>query len=562
MKFCIRVSSLFSLLIFQSLSAQNDCVRRKEHFKADISYLSSDALEGRVTGSPGEKLSAEYIAKSFAEAGLKPLKGQTFQTFEIVKLRIATNACDLSMSVGENRNVHMSLFTDYYPLSPTGNNDSCTAELADCGYGLFSDSLKRDDFSPLGDIKGKIFIIRMGYPGDYEDSTSPLAAIADIDSKVQAAMKFHPAGILFVPGSEKAGSPSGELKRNASTYGIPIFYMKREINALPMVKMTMKSVIAMPKATGHNVLGYRNNKKKNTVVICAHHDHLGYNEYGGSRYTGPQAIHNGADDNASGVAAMLELARTLKGRKYKKNNYLFMAFSGEELGLVGSKFFTRNPLVDLKKINYVVNIDMLGRLDSQRRTMTVYGTGTSPAWKGALTALRTDTSRIKINTEESGLGPSDHASFYLENIPVLHFFTGQHEDYHKPSDDEYKINYEGMCNAWDVMLQMIVAGNKAGKLTFTKTKDVQQGRSQFKVSMGVMPDYTFEGKGMRLDGVSAGKPAEAAGLLRGDIITKMGEHEVGSVRDYMSALGKFNKGQKIVVTFLRGGETLTREVQL
>jgi aminopeptidase YwaD len=545
-----------------SFAQSTNCVAEKEHFKNDILFLANDALQGRVTGSPGEKMSAEFIASEFKDAGLTQLNGSPYQTFQIIQLRLATTKCDLSMSMGD-RGMKAILNTDYYPISPTGNNDSCSSTLVDCGYGLYSDSLKRDDFAPLGkDIKGKIFIIRLGFPGDTEDPSNPLAKVADVNNKISSAMKYGPAGILFIPGSSSAEVPSGELKRNATTFPIPIFYMKRSMGPMPGMTITMKSIIATPKATGYNVLGYRNNHKKNTVIVCAHHDHLGYNEYGNSLYTGPQAIHNGADDNASGVAAMLQLARSLKGKKFKKNNYLFIAFSGEELGLIGSKFFTANPAISLKKINYVVNIDMLGRLDSVQRTLIINGVGTSPSWTKTLPKIKIDTGLIKITTTSSGLGPSDHASFYLENIPVLHFFSGQHSDYHKPSDDENKINYDGMCHSYDVIRQFIAVNNKSGKLTFTKTKDIAPGRSNFKVTLGVMPDYAFSGKGMRLDGVTEGKPAFKAGLIRGDIITKLGETDISGVEDYMRALGKLNKGEKAKVDFNRNGNAFSIIVEL
>jgi hypothetical protein len=308
-------------------------------------------------------------------------------------------------------------------------------------------------------------------------------------------------------------------------------------------------------------MAYKNNHKRRTVIICAHHDHLGLNEYGNSLYTGPQAIHNGADDNASGVACMLQLARDLKGRKYRKNNYLFIAFSGEELGLLGSKFFIEHSPVPLEKVNYVVNIDMLGRLDSLKKTLIINGTGTSPTWVKSLSKVKADTTLVKIITSESGLGPSDHASFYLQDIPVLHFFTGQHEDYHKPSDDENKINYSGMVNCYDVILKTIAASNKAGKLSFTKTKDVQPGRSAYKVTMGVMPDYAYSGKGMRLDAVSEGKSGSDAGLKKGDVVVKLGSWVVSGVEDYMSALGHFEKGDKTTVTVLRGEENITLDLE-
>ena len=308
-------------------------------------------------------------------------------------------------------------------------------------------------------------------------------------------------------------------------------------------------------------MAFKNNHRKKTVVVCAHHDHIGNNEYDNSKIKGISGIHNGADDNASGVATLLELSRKLKGWKYRKNNYLFLAFSGEELGLIGSKFFIQNPEIPLKSINYVINIDMLGRIDSTKQMLTINGVGTSPDWATTLQKIKTDTTQLKIATTESGMGPSDHASFYLEGIPVLHFFSGQHKDYHTPDDDEYKINYQGMYNSIEVIKQVVKLNNKCKKLKFTKTKDATPGRTKFKITMGVMPDYSFSGKGMKIDGVSENKPAIKAGLMRNDIIVKLGENSVTGVEDYMVALGKFNAGDKTMVTIIRGSETLIKEIQ-
>jgi hypothetical protein len=549
-----------TLLNAQGNSADSKRIGR---LQADILYLASDALGGRVTGSAGEKLSADYIAQTFSAVGLKPAYQSWFQTFQITKLRIAKQQCELSLLVDTSVRHTFVLHNDFYPLNASSNNDSCEGELLDCGYGLVvRDSNARNDFAAAGDLKGKIAMIRLGYPGDVDAVNPTLAAASDINTKIREAIANGAIGILFIQGSKAAEAPKAALDRNAATFNIPIFYLKKDF--LPKINVRMKSFIAAPTATGHNVVGLSKKfrKKRNTIVVCAHHDHLGLNEYGGSRYEGPLSIHNGADDNASGVAAMLELARWSKGKKLGRNNLMFVAFSGEELGLIGSKHFVSQLPVNKKKINYVINIDMLGRLDSQRRLLMINGTGTSPAWNASIEKLKIDTTQIRIAKTESGLGPSDHASFYLENIPVLHFFSGQHEDYHKPSDDENKINYSGMCRSIEVIEQIMSANNGKSKLTFTKTKDATPSARSFKVSLGVMPDYAFTGNGMKLDGVTEGKPAIKAGLQRGDIIIKVASFEVGSVQDYMQTLSKLNKGQKVEITFIRSGETKTTTAEL
>jgi len=303
--------------------------------------------------------------------------------------------------------------------------------------------------------------------------------------------------------------------------------------------------------TGTNILGFINNNAEQTIIIGAHYDHLGFGSEG-SLYRGKEkAIHNGADDNASGVAVMLDLISKLKNAN-KNNNYLFMAFSGEEMGLLGSNYFVKNPTIDIKKANYMINMDMVGRLKADS-TLAVYGVGTSPRFKQSLMANNT---RFKLIEKESGVGPSDHTSFYLSDIPVLHFFTGQHEDYHKPGDDSDKLNYEGMEAISDYIFDVISDLDKAGKLQFRKTKNESEETPRFKVGLGVIPDYMFDGKGMRIDGVSEDKPAQKAGLQKGDIVIKLGDSTIVDMMSYMRALSVFNEGDSTKVIVDRNGKQI------
>ncbi len=307
--------------------------------------------------------------------------------------------------------------------------------------------------------------------------------------------------------------------------------------------------------TGKNVIAYLNNKAENTIIIGAHYDHLGYGGQGSLHRDTTKAIHNGADDNASGTAVMLDLARKLKG-KNTNNNYLFIAFSGEEMGLLGSNYFVKNPTINTKKVSYMINMDMIGKLKKDS-TLAVYGVGTSPIFKQVLNAHN---NKFKLILDESGIGPSDHTSFYLADIPVLHFFTGQHEDYHKPSDDSNKLNYQGMNKISDFILDVISDLNDNGKLVFRKTKNNSTNTPRFKVGLGVVPDYLFDGKGMRIDGISEGKPAEKAGLLKGDVVIKLGDSLVVDMMSYMRALSVFDKGDKTTITVKRNNEKLQKEV--
>lgn len=308
--------------------------------------------------------------------------------------------------------------------------------------------------------------------------------------------------------------------------------------------------------TGRNVIGFIDNNAENTIVIGAHYDHLGMGE-NNSLYRGEPMVHNGADDNASGVAVMLYLAdKLLEGNT--NNNYLFIAFSGEEMGLLGSNYFVKNPTIDLKKVNYMINMDMVGRL-KKNKVLAIYGTGTSPIWQETIEKANSNhTFDFKLNT--SGVGPSDHTSFYLQDIPVLHLFTGQHVDYHKPSDDLEKLNYEGMLQISNFIYRVVSEADSNGKLEFTKTVNESDDLPRFKVSLGVVPDYLFDGKGLRLDGISENRPAQKAGLQKGDVVVQLGEYEVKEIKSYMKALSKFESGDTTTVKVDRNGKMIEAEI--
>jgi hypothetical protein len=310
-----------------------------------------------------------------------------------------------------------------------------------------------------------------------------------------------------------------------------------------------------------NVIGLINNGAENTIIVGAHYDHLGLGNDGNSLDANPQdKIHNGADDNASGVAGVIELARYFQNNKIReKNNFIFIFFSGEELGLFGSKYFTQHPTVDSAHINYMINLDMIGRLDPVTRSLAVSGTGTSPVWEAALKSIPSD--QLVIKTDSAGMGPSDHAAFYLKNIPALHFFTGSHSDYHKPSDDADKINYAGEVEVLNYIIRLIDRLEGTPRLAFLTTKNKSVGGSRsFKVTMGIMPNYTSGVDGLQVDGVSEGKPAQKAGVKTGDVIIQMGDLMIKDIQGYMDALGKFEKGQTVPVKVKRGNETISLNV--
>ncbi|PDS23653.1 M20/M25/M40 family metallo-hydrolase [Flavobacterium branchiophilum] len=308
---------------------------------------------------------------------------------------------------------------------------------------------------------------------------------------------------------------------------------------------------------GQNVIGYLDNHASKTIIIGAHYDHLGLNEHHHSTKANSEGeIHNGADDNASGVAGVLELARILASNTTQEQaNFVFVLFSGEEDGLMGSKHFAEHVKSNYPNCVSMLNMDMIGRLNAKKE-LTIGGTGTSPLYKSIIE--KNKPAGFHITLDESGVGPSDHTSFYLKDIPVLFFFTGTHEDYHKPSDDEDKINYFGVSTIIDYVFRITDMLANAPEIPFTKTKlNAGKTTAKYKVTLGVMPDYTDHGDGLHIDGVTDGRPAQLAGILSGDVITKIGTCEIKEVYSYMECLALYNAGDEVSVTVKRGVEIKT-----
>lgn len=520
-----------------------------KNLKKHISKLASDKFEGRETGTAGEKRSYEYIDSQFRAIGLEPKGSQGYlQPFPFVK----------STEIGGH--THLKLNdkqfkpgTDFFPM-PYSANGMAEGEVVNVGFGLVAPLLGRDDFEGHN-VKGKIALMEL-YNPDGNNPHSKYAAFADARTKIEKAIDKGAVAVIFVNSVKDTDDPKAEFKNKITPSTVPVIFAGGMAKKLLLdgtrVHANIQAELVKTESTGHNVAGFLNNHAQHTVIIGAHFDHLGYGD-DGSLYRGAPAIHNGADDNASGTAALIELSRVLKTSGARNNNYLFIAFSGEEKGLLGSNYFVKHPTIDLHTVSYMLNMDMVGRLKKDERTLQVLGTGTSPVWKEAIQKIQVDS--VKIKESDSGVGPSDHTSFYLAGIPVLHFFTGSHEDYHKPSDDEDKINYDGTLSVIRIILEVIQELDSKGKPEFIKTKDSDnQETPRFKVTLGVVPDYAFEGEGMRIDGVSDGKPAAKAGLKAGDIVVQIGDHKVLDMMSYMKALGRFSKGETTSVKIKRGTE--------
>jgi hypothetical protein len=385
-------------------------------------------------------------------------------------------------------------------------------------------------------------------------------------------VKGKGATVLFVyNSSEEKENIDFNSKDRSESAPIPVVYLtgdavKKYFNdPQATLDINMKIDIAPKKRSAANVMGLVDNKARNTVILGAHFDHLGYGEDGNSLDRNNQQIHNGADDNASGVAGIIELARMLRSSSLKQNNYLVIAFSGEELGLQGSKYFVQHPTIDLSGVNYMINLDMIGRLNEGNLLVTVGGFGTSPSWSTVFASngkKGLNNGYLLFKFDSSGTGPSDHTSFYLKDIPVLFYFTGTHSDYHKATDDFDKINYNGELTLLKHIYSLIELQNKeANKLAFTKTKETSSIAASFNVTLGIMPDYSFNGAGVKVEVVSENRPAQKAGIKPGDVIVQLGEYNVQSLEEYMKALGAFKKGDRTTVQFNRQAEKLSAPVE-
>jgi len=542
---------LWLLLVIIGTANFVEAQNKKQKAKADkitstnlqthIQYLASDKLEGRRAGTPGELLATQYISDVFGKYKLEP-KGDNgyVQEFEINQGKQFTTPANTFTVNGEK----LDIKNDFYPLafssnsSATGSVSPLLREEHEIWFWNVADLLEDNASNPHFDILGAV----------------KQEAQNDAGKGAKALIVYNT--------SSTADNILFEKQDTSQPVSIPVVYLTKDGaqkyfgDPTNIYDVSVGVDLKVDNRKAHNVIGYINFNAPNTVVLGAHFDHLGYGEDGNS-LDGQGQIHNGADDNASGTAALMELGRLLYATKAHNNNYLFIAFSGEELGLLGSKYWLQHKTTNAN-INYMINMDMVGRYDPNRK-LTIGGYGTSPTW-GEVLRKAADPNLVTM-FDSSGAGPSDHMSFYTDSVPVLFFFTNSHSDYHKSTDDADKINYKDETEIVDYIVNIITSTDDKGKLTFTKTRDAEARPVSLPVTLGVIPDYAYSGTGLRIDGVSKGKIAERIGLKAGDVLMQLGDYKFVDIQTYMQALQHFKKGDQTTLRISRNGEEMSFDVQ-
>jgi len=545
-------SLIFSSVALFSLPAQpcqylsGDVASYLRH---TISYLASDSLQGRYPGSPGDALAQEYIVAAFRQMELSPtFEGHYRQAFQFPDGVSQETPASLQVA-GEPQEA-------FFPVAYSANGQ-VEAPTAFVQYGIEAPELQRQDLRGIN-LQDRIAVMDISSP-DGIHPHSQYGAYHSVAERLKVLQERGALATLLVNLHQNANDPRQDFSKVQSV-GMPVVFITDTSLARRLTRpqqVTLSVALRQKEVETHNLSAYLDNGAEQTVIVGAHYDHLGL---GGSNslYQGEPVVHNGADDNASGTAGLLALARYLSATKkaeFKKFNYLFIAFAAEEKGLLGSNYFVEQ--VNLSPFNpaYMLNMDMIGRLEEN--TLAVNGVGTSPAWPDLLAEASCS---LRVKTSEAGTGPSDHTSFYYQEMPVLHFFTGTHHDYHKPTDDADKINYEGEVQVLNYMLTLLALSGKEDSIPFSPAEAEQRQAARFTVTLGVMPDYMYEDGGLKIDGVSPGKPAATAGIQAGDVVVQMGQTPIEDIYQYMEALSGYQKGDRTSVKLRRGEEILIVEV--
>ena len=570
-----RLLILLTTLLLVSLAAvgqQSDLDPSPSRLQQHISYLASDALDGRRTGTAGANDAARYIAGEFSRAGLQPGAGKAarkpraivasyLQTFPYVgRVELGKNNV-LSLHNGEAV-ASLRVGEDWIPLGISANQTLALTGIVNAGYGITANELNHNDYKGTYS-KNQVAVIRTGTP-DGDNPHGRFMAAGQLRFKVAAAQSAGVGALLITSDEDDLkNDPLARLSYdNAGLAGIPVAVIsKQAAEKLATAKeVTLTTDVVRAEIPTYNVIGVLEGSdpilKKENIIIGAHYDHLGR---GGEGSLAPKAgeIHHGADDNASGTAGLIELARIFGAQRPKlKRTLIFIAFGGEEEGLLGSNYYVNHPFTPLANTVGMINMDMIGRMKD--RKLIIGGVGSAKEWRDLIAPEKS----FQLTLNEDGFGPSDHSSFYGKQVPVLFFWTGTHNDYHKPSDTWDKINYNDEAKILSFVARIVKDINGADKrLTYTTAKSDQAPRTGgFRVYLGTIPNYADTTDGMLIDGVRDDSPAAKAGLKAGDRIVKIGNRDVKNVYDYTYALGEMKAGQEYVFEVLRGSEKLTLKV--
>ena len=556
--------------------------------KSHLEVLAGDELKGRYPGTAEDSVLLNYISTEFKSYGLAFYSSNGIQRYDYISDSKKGEANTLVVN-----GLQAKQETDFMPFSFSSNTEiTAPAVFAGYGFDFKNDTIIRNDYSEI-DVKGKWVLIFRGNPFPADKANAYTTFEKDRD-KVMMAKDKGAAGVLLVSGNKyDSADELNAMAINSPDVGIPCFQITRVLadkivsasgistsdlenkmfqnNTVKSFstsnQVTGKSDVVQQKTLTGNVIAYLKGSNpafaEKYVLIGAHHDHLGMGgPESSSRNPDTIAVHHGADDNASGVSAVLEIAEKFSNLKPGRS-IIFATFGAEEKGLIGSKYFTDNCPVPIENIELMINLDMIGRLADS--SLQIGGVGTSPEFKSVLQDLGRNYP-FKSNISEAGYGPSDHAAFYAKDKPVLFFTTGAHQDYHTPNDKVEYINFEGIkdISSYVTDLALFFANEETG-LTFQEAgpKESTSGRYRGKITFGIMPDVTSEGNnGLKVLAVTEGKPAASAGMKKGDIITAIDNKSVGNIQDYMFRLGQLKSGDRVVVTINRNSTRLELLVQL
>ncbi len=535
-----------------------------QRLKDDIYTLASDEMEGREAGTEGEQKAAAFIADLMIQVGLQPLfDGSFYQEFPFPGEWVWGDDNTLSY-MGQSFTTDL----DFHVL-PGSASGIWTKNIAYLGFGItgmdnhegFEDYC---DFELHEDLEDRIFIMEYYLP-EALDTVVSIRPFQLMFQKLRNAEEHGAAGVIFINTLEGKDDPPVELRFTRRVFDMPILFAGRDVAEQLLADDTglinLQTDIYRTENTGINVAGYIDNDAEHTVVIGAHYDHVGYGGRG-SRSPGTEAIHYGADDNASGTAGVIEAARYISATGSATNyNYIFIAFSAEEKGLIGSRYFTDSEAYDIEKVNYMFNFDMIGRMEDQ--SLTLIGTGSSPAWDALIDEKAPE--HFNINKNPGGRGGSDHTSFYVKDIPVIFFFTGIHEDYHTPGDTPDKINYEAAREIIAFGLDMVTTLDDMERLEFSSAAAPAHTSTRSRedmIALGLMPDHAFGGEGLRVLSVTDDRPAQKSGIQNGDVIIQINDIKVLEIHSYMEALGNLRPGSTATVTVQRNDEKMEIEVAL